>query len=220
MIVTDLPADVSYEDFEKLLYKYKDEGYIKEWKDKSVDGGVNYEIFFPKKQLAIEIKKDRSGKRIANKFKLIKQLPDDLLWLLDEKHKLKNFANKNEVIEYFTNYRLTIYTERKKKLVKILEERIKKNDELVKFIELVCKGKLKIRNRAKADIKVDMDSYKLPMELIGTPMSKCTIEERDELLAQNEAMKKELEYIRNTTEKQMYLNDLNNLKKEIEKDFK
>ena len=220
MIVTDLPADVSYEDFEKLLYKYKDEDYIKEWKNKSTDGGVNYEIFFPKKQLAIEMKKDRSGKRIANKFKLIKQLPDDLLWLLDENHKLKNFQNKNEVIEYFTLYRLSIYTERKKKLVKILEERIKKNDELVKFITLVCNGKLKIRNRAKADIKVDMDGYKLPMELISTPMSKCTIEERDELLKQNEEMKKELEYIKNTTEKQMYLNDLNNLKKEIEKDFK
>lgn len=220
MIVTDLPADVSYEDFEKLLYKYKDEDYIKDWKNKSTDGGVNYEIFFPKKQLAIEMKKDRSGKRIANKFKLIKQLPDDLLWLLDENHKLKNFQNKNEVIEYFTLYRLSIYTERKKKLVKILEERIKKNDELVKFIELVCKGKLKIRNRAKADIKVDMDGYKLPIELISTPMSKVTIEERDELLKQNEAMKKELEYIKNTTEKQMYLNDLNNLRKEIEKDFK
>jgi hypothetical protein len=151
---------------------------------------------------------------------LIKQLPDDLLWLLDENHKMKNFQNKNEVIEYFTLYRLGIYSERKKKLVKILEERIKKNDELVKFIELVCKGKLKIRNRAKADIKVDMDGYKLPMELISTPMSKVTIEERDELLKQNEAMKKELEYIKNTTEKQMYLNDLNNLKKEIEKDFK
>ena len=220
MIVTDLPADVSYEDFEKLLYKYKDEDYIKEWKNKSTDGGVNYEIFFPKKQLAIEMKKDRSGKRIANKFKLIKQLPDDLLWLLDENHKLKNFQNKNEVIEYFTLYRLGIYSERKKKLVKILEERIKKNDELVKFITLVCNGKLKIRNRTKADIKVDMDGYKLPMELISTPMSKCTIEERDELLKQNEEMKKELEYIKNTTEKQMYLNDLNNLKKEIEKDFK
>ena len=166
------------------------------------------------------MKKDRSGKRIANKFKLIKQLPDDLLWLLDENHKLKNFVSKKDVIEYFVNYRIGIYTERKKKMVKILEERIKKNDELVKFITLVCNGKLKIRNRAKADIKVDMDGYKLPMELISTPMSKCTIEERDELLKQNEEMKKELEYIRNTTEKQMYLNDLNNLKKEIEKDFK
>jgi len=220
MNVTDLPADVSYEDFEKLLNKFEDEDYIKSWKNKSVDGGVNYEITFPKKQLAIEMKKDRSGKRIANKFKLIKQLPNDLLWLLDENHKLKYFQNKNEVVEYFVNYRLGIYTERKKKMVKILEERIKKNDELVKFIELVCKGKLKIRNRSKADIKVDMDSYKLPMELISTPMSKVTIEERDELLKQNEEMKKELDYIKNTSEKQMYINDLNNLKKEIEKDFK
>ncbi len=219
MIVTDLPADISYEDFEKLLNKFEDEDYIKSWKNKSVDGGVNYEITFPKKQLAIEMKRDRSGKRIANKFKLIKQLPDDLLWLLDENHKLKNFQSKLDVIEYFVNYRLTIYTERKKKLVKILEERIKKNDELVKFIELVCKGKLKIRNRSKKDIKTDMDGYKLPMDLISTPMSKVTIEERDELLRQNIEMKKELDYIKNTTEKQMYINDLNNLYKELEKDF-
>ena len=166
------------------------------------------------------MKKDRSGKRLANRFKLIKMLSSDLLWLLDENHKLKNFQNKNEVVEYFVNYRLTIYTERKKKLVKILEERIKKNDELVKFITLVCNGKLKIRNRSKKDIKIDMDVQKLPMELISTPMSKVTIEERDELLKQNEEMKNELEYIKKTTEKQMYLNDLANLKKEIEKDFK
>ena len=112
MTVTDLPADVSYEDFEKLLIKFKDEEYIKDWKNRSVDGGVNYEISFPKKQLAVEVKKDRSGKRIANKFKLIKALPDDLLWLLDEKHKLKNFANKKEVIEYFVNYRLCLSASR------------------------------------------------------------------------------------------------------------
>lgn len=220
MIVTDLPADVSYEDFEKLLNKFEDESYIKNWKNRSVDGGVNYEITFPKKQLAVEMKKDRSGKRLANRFKLIKMLSSDLLWLLDENHKLKYFQNKNEVVEYFVNYRLTIYTERKKKLVKILEERIKKNDELVKFITLVCNGKLKIRNRSKKDIKIDMDVQKLPMELISTPMSKVTIEERDELLKQNEEMKNKLEYIKKTTEKQMYLNDLANLKKEIEKDFK
>ena len=220
MIVTDLPADISYEDFEKLLYKYKDEDYIKDWKNKSVDGGVNYEITFPKKQLAIEMKRDRSGKRLANKFKLIKQVPEDLLWLLDENHKLKYFQNKNEVVEYFVNYRMTIYTERKKKLVKILEQRYKENSDLVKFIELVCKGKLKIRNRSKADIKIDMDEFKLPMALISTPMSKCTIEERDELLKENEAIKNELDYIKKTTIQQMYLNDLEELKKKFEKEFK
>ena len=35
-----------------------------------------------------------------------------------------------------------------------------------------------------------------------------------------EEIKKELEYIRNTSEKQMYINDLNALRKELEKDFK
>lgn len=219
MIVNDLPADVSYENFEKLLNKYEDSGWIKSWKDKSVDGGVQYEITFPKKQLMVELKKNKTGLHIVNKLKLIKQLPEDLLWLLDENHKLKNFQNRNEIVEYFTTYRLKIYTDRKKKLVKILEQRYKENSDLVRFIELICKGKLKIRNRAKADIKVDMDKEKLPINLISTPMSKCTIEERDELLKQNEAIKKELEYIKKTTEKQMYLNDLDELKKNIEKDF-
>ena len=65
-----------------------------------------------------------------------------------------------------------------------------------------------------------MDKEKLPIELISTSMSKCTIEERDELLKQNEEIKKELEYIKNTTEKQMYLNDLKELRKIIEKDIK
>ena len=105
-------------------------------------------------------------------------------------------------------------------LVKIIQERVDRNDELVKFINLVCNGKLKIRNRSKKEIKVDMDAVKLPMELISTPMSKVTIEERDELLKQNEELKKELEYIKNTTENQMYLNDLTKLYKELEKDFK
>ena len=65
-----------------------------------------------------------------------------------------------------------------------------------------------------------MDGYKLPMNLISTPMSKVTIEERDELLKENEAIKKELDYIKKTTIKDMYIKDLQDLRKELEKDFK
>lgn len=220
MTITDLPADMTYVEFEKLLNKLCEKEYIKDYKNLSEDGKVNYEILFPKKQLSIELKKDRTGKRIANIFKLIKELPDDLLWVLDENHKLKFFNTKIELIEYFINWRIKIYSDRKKRLVKILEERYKENSVLVKFIELVCKGKLKIRNRSKADIKIDMDKEKLPINLISTAMSKCTIEERDELLKQNEEIKKELDYIKNTTEKQMYINDLKTLRKTLEKEIK
>jgi len=220
LIVTDLPCDTTYVDFEKILNKLCDNEYIKDYKDKSEDGNVHYEITFPKGQLAKIMKRESGDAKLAAKFKLVKALPQDLLWLLNENNKLKYYQDKYAVIKYFVNWRLTIYEQRKKKLVKILNERLKKNDELIRFIELVCKGKLKIRNRSKVDIKVDMDGYKLPMELISTPMSKVTIEERDELLKQNENIRKELEYIKNTSEKQMYLDDLNNLRKEIEKDFK
>ena len=220
MTITDLPADTSYEDFEKLLNKFKDKEFIKEWKNKSVDGGVNYEVTFPKKQLEIELKKDKTGMKLANMFKLIKQVPDDLFWLLDENHKLKYFANMYDVVKYFVDFRLKVYDERKTKMVSILEERYKENSNLVRFIELVCKGKLKIRNRSKVDIKLDMDIYKLPMSLISTPMSKCTIEERDELLRQNKEIEEELAYIKKTTTKQMYINDLDKLYSDLEKDFK
>ena len=220
MTITDLPADTSYEDFEKLLNKFKDKEFIKEWKNKSVDGGVNYEVTFPKKQLEIELKKDKTGMKLANMFKLIKQVPDDLFWLLDENHKLKYFANRYDVVKYFVDFRLKVYNERKTKMVNILEERYKENSNLVRFIELVCKGKLKIRNRSKVDIKLDMDIYKLPMSLISTPMSKCTIEERDELLRQNKEIEEELAYIKKTTTKQMYINDLDKLYSDLEKDFK
>ena len=220
MTVTDLPADTSYEDFEKLLNKFKDKEFIKEWKNKSIDGGVNYEVIFPKKKLGVEMKKDKTGMKLANMFKLIKQVPDDLFWLLDENHKLKYFANRYDVVKYFVDFRLKVYDERKTKMVSILEEKYKENSNLVRFIELVCKGKLKIRNRSKVDIKLDMDIYKLPMSLISTPMSKCTIEERDELLRQNKEIEEELAYIKKTTTKQMYINDLDKLYSELEKDFK
>lgn len=220
LVVTDLPADVSYEGFEKILNKMVDSQYLKDWKNLSQDGNIVYECQFFKGQLTKLFKGKNSEQSIINKFKLVKQLPDDLFWLLDENHKLKYFKDKYDVIRYFTKYRLSIYELRKKKLVKILEEKYKNNSELVKFIELVCKGKLKIRNRSKLDIKVDMDGFKLPISLISTQMSKVTIEERDELLKQNEEIKKQLEYIKNTTEKQMYIDDLIHLKQSLIKDFK
>lgn len=220
IIIKDLPYDIDFDSFEKLLNKLVEKEEIKDWKNLSEGNNIEYHIDCRKGKWAKTLKGKLINQKIQNRFKLRKVVPDDLLWVIDENKKVRHFTSPHELIEYFVNFRLTKYIDRKKRLVKILTERLKKNDELVKFIELVCKGKLKIRNRSKKEIKVDMDSYKLPMELISTPMSKVTIEERDELLKQNEAIKKELEYIKKTTEKQMYINDLNDLRKQLEKDFK
>ena len=220
LTVKDLPYGTSFEDFEKLLNKYIDNEYIKDWKNQSNGDEIHYDIIFNKGDLTKELNGRSGVNKIINSFKLKQVVPQDLLWVLDENDKIKNFNSPKELIEYFVNFRLTIYKERKKRLVKILEERLKVNSDLCRFIELVCDGKLVITNHSKVDIGNDMKVFKLPMNLISTPMSKCTIEERNELLKENESIKKQLEYIKNTTEVQMYVNDLNDLKNELSKEFK
>lgn len=218
--VTDLTYDMDFDSFDKLLDRMIENEDIKSWSNHSSGDAIEYKIDCKKGKWASTLKGRTVGSKIEHKLKLKKTVPADLLWVVDENKKIRHFTHIKCLIEYFVNFRLTKYTERKKRLVKILEEKLKKNDELVKFIELVCSGKLKIRNRSKVDIKNEMREYKLPIELISTPMSRVTIEERDELLKQNESMRNELEYIKNTTEKQMYINDLNSLRKELEKDFR
>lgn len=218
--VTDLPYDWEFSKWEAHLNKMVEKEEIKEWADWSEEDSICYKINCKKGSWASSLKGKSINKKIEGKLKLRKVMPDDLLRVLDENKKIRDFRTPHEQIEYFVAFRLTKYTERKKRLTKLIEEKLKHNDDLIKFIELVCNGKLKIRNRSKKDIKADMDGFKLPMDLISTPMSRCTIEERDELLKQNQEIRKQLEYIKKTTEKQMYLNDLAELHKELEKDFK
>lgn len=216
LIITDLPYDVEYKDFEKLLNKLLDAQEIDDWSNYSEDGNVDYRINCSK---STWIKNSDIDFEIINMFKLRKQLPNDLLWVLDENKKVLHFENIKNLIAYFIDFRLKKYKDRKKRLVTLKEEQLKENSDLIKFIGLVCSGKLKIMNRSKADIKVDLEKKGLDMKLISTPLSKCTIEEMNELQLKNAELVKELDYLKRTTEKEMYLNDLKELRTNIVKDF-
>lgn len=216
LIITDLPYDVEYKDFEKLLNKLLDAQEIDDWSNYSEDGNVDYRINCSK---SAWVKKPDIDSEIINMFKLRKQLPNDLLWVLDENKKVLHFETIKDLIVYFIDFRLKKYKDRKKRLVALKEEQLKENSDLIKFISLVCSGKLKIMNRSKAEIKVDLEKKGLDIKLISTPLSKCTIDEMNELQLKNTELMNELDYLKRTTEKEMYLNDLKELRTNIAKDF-
>ena len=218
MIVTDLPYDQTFDSFEKLLNKAIEKGYIKDWLNYSEGNNINYEIVFEKGKLKKEI--DKTDTKLPNKFKLIKKVPEDQLYVIDEHNKVKYFETPNELIKYFVEFRLNIYNDRKIQLLKVLNEKLKVNLELCKFISLIINNKLIINNRKKEDIKKDLENYELPEKLINTSLSKLTKEEYDSLQNECEEIKQKIEYITNTTTVDMYINDLNELRKELEKDFK
>ena len=146
MSITDLPYDIDFDSFEKMLNKYVESGYIKDWKNFSQGTSIHYDIHFPKGALAKEIGRASVDTKLPNKFKLIKKMPEDLLWVLDENGKVKHFDTVNDLIIYFVDYRLKRYDNRKDRLVKVLNERLKQNSDMCKFIELVITGKVAATN--------------------------------------------------------------------------
>lgn len=219
MIITDLPYDMTFDDFEKMLNKYLETGYIKDWKNYSTGDKINYSILFDSGRLKKEIGQESTDTHLPNKFKLIKRVPADNLWVLDENGKVKNFINNIELIKHFVTVRLNKYNDRKSRLVDVLTKKYNENSDVCKFIKLVIEGKIKINNRPKADIKEDLKKYDLKDNMLIVPISKLTKEEYEALLKENESIKKELDYIKNTTIEEMYLKDLKELRKELENDF-
>lgn len=216
MIITDLPYDIEFDEFEKLLNKYCEKGNLKDWFNYSEGDNIKYELIFDKGTLRKEAKNEST---LINRFKLIKKVPENQLYVMDENNKVKYFETPLDLIKYFTEFRLKIYDDRKTRLLFVLNKKLKDNIDMCKFIDLIIKGKLIINNRPKIDIKKDMIKYELPDSLINTPISKLTKEEYEALLKENESIKKEIEYISNTTIKDMYLDDLKKLRKELINDF-
>lgn len=217
--ITDLPFDISYDKFEKKLNSFIDSGYIKDWKNFSHDNVLDYRILFNKSKLARNLQADKKEATIK-KLMLQSLVPDDLLYVLDENKKVKHFANKEELLQYFVKIRLNKYNDRKNLLVKVKEQQLKENKELCEFIELVTSGKLVINNRKITDIKEDLKNYNLPTSLLSVQISKLTKEEKEEIVEKSKKIEEELNYIKNTTIEQMYIDDLKNLKKELANDFK
>lgn len=217
MIINDLPYDMGYDDFERLLNKYIESGFIKDWFNYSTGNKIHYEILFEKGKLRKEAGK--TDVHLPNKFKLIKRMPENQLYVLDENNKVRYFETPSELIKYFAEFRLSVYEDRKTRLLKVLKERLTSNSDMCKFIELIITNKLIINNRPKSEIKADMKLHKLPDSLISTPISKLTKEEYEALLKENEEIKREIEYITKTTIEEMYLKDLKDLRKDLAADF-
>lgn len=217
--IKDLPFNMGYNDIEKKLNAMVEKGTIRDWKTYSHDDIIDYRLIFPKNMLSKEFAVGKQDKLIKS-LGLQSYTTKDILTVLDENKKIKLFDTKEDLIEYFVKLRLSKYTDRKTKMVSVLEDKLASNEELCKFIELVNNGTIVVSNRKTKDVKEDLKKHNISDRVLQIAISKLTDEEKNELLAKNAEMKKEIEYIKATSEKDMYINDLNTLRKELLNDFK
>jgi hypothetical protein len=140
---------------------------------------------------------------------------------LDEFGKLKIFENTSDIIKYFVNFRLTYYHKRKEFMLDKMNRDLKILGNRGRFIKAILDGKLKVNNVAKAQIiegieemgldKID-DSYDY---LLRMPIYSLTKEVFDKLKEDFSAKKEEIKALEATDPKDMYVQDLTELKKKF-----
>ena len=212
--ITELPPSMTYEKYEEILDKLCDNKDIVSYDDNCKDN-IDYTIKFTRADL-----EKYDDEKLVKLLKL-EESSTEIFSTLDEFGKLKIFENSTEIIEYFVNFRLTYYHKRKKFMLDKMQHELKILSNRGRFIKAILDEKLKVNNVSKPIIiqgieemgleKID-DSYDY---LLRMPIYSLTKELFEKLKEDFTAKKADIKKLEETDPKDMYLDDLNELKKKF-----
>jgi len=215
--VTEIPPSFTYERYEEWLNSLVDKKIIVDYEDNSADK-IEYILKFQRSILKEYITKDR----LANLLKIHSQETENLT-TIDEFGKLKIFSKAEDIVTHFVKIRLQFYHKRKAYLLEKLGRELLIISNKARFINDIIQGKLKVNNVAKDIIVKYLDDNKYDKVdnsytyLLSMPIYSLTKERFEELLKQKADKEAEIESTNKTEPKHMYISDLEQLKRTINK---
>lgn len=210
--ILELPPSMTYEKYEEILDKLVDNKDIVSYDDNCKDN-IDYTIKFQRSVL------EKLDDTALIKLLKLEESSTEIFTSLDEKGKLKIFETAEEIIEYFTNFRLTYYIKRKEYLLDKLNRELKILSNRGRFIKAILDEKIKINNVAKSEIIESIKSLGLDLVddsydyLLRMPIYSLTKELFEKLKEDFTKKKQEIKELEETDPKNMYLEDLQELKK-------
>ena len=212
--ITELPPSMTLEKYENVLDDLVEKKLIVSYDDNCKEK-IDYLVKFTREGLA----------KLDNEklFKLLKLEESSVenFNTIDENGKLKIFESAEDIVSYFVDFRMGYYHKRKEYLINKLESELKVLLNKGKFIKAILDGKLEVKNVSKDILITKMtelgldkieDSYDY---LLRMPIWSLTKELFDKLKEDFKNKKEEIEKIKNTDPKDMYLNDLTELDKKL-----
>lgn len=212
--ISELPPSMTYEKYEEILDKLIENKDIVSYDDNCKDN-IDY---------TIKMTRDVLSKMDDDKiFKLLKleETQTEIYSTLDESGKLKIFDCVEDIITYFTNFRLTYYHKRKEHMLNKMAYDLKVLSNRGRFIKAILDDKIKVNNVAKAQIIEQIESIGLEKiedsydYLLRMPIYSLTKELFEKLKEDFKSKKEEIEKLKTTDPKDMYLIDLDELKKKF-----
>lgn len=213
--VTEIPPSFTYEKYEELLNSLAEKKIIVDYEDNSSDK-IEYILKFQRSILKDYISKDK----LDTLLKIHSQETENLT-TIDENGKLKIFDKAEDIVTHFVDVRLGYYDKRKEYLLNKLKRELLIISNRARFIKDIIDENLKINNIPKDTIvnylsdnnydQVD-SSYGY---LLNMSIYTLTKEKFEDLLQQQKDKNAEIEIVSKTEPKDMYIKDLEALKKSL-----
>jgi DNA topoisomerase-2 len=207
---------------ENISLKYK---YIKNIMNNSNESDINFTIKIDNAQTLEKMEKvsDKGINGIEKTFSLVSSINMNNMHLYDSNITIKKYDSALKILDEYYTIRLEFYQKRKNLLLKKLHNEIQILKTKIKFIELVINKKINIFNIPKDKIVNILDSQKLlkldhepPFDyLIRMSFYSLTKEKIDELKKLFGDKQKLHDVIKKKTIQELWLEDLDELEKEI-----
>lgn len=205
--ITELPIGTYLDDIKETLAKLKEKDIIKDYDDNSTEQGFNIEVTCPRTTTSLPIEK------LYDYFKLISKDTENLtLWNANDK--LQVFKSASDIVDYFTNFRLDKYEERRLALIKVVEEEILDLDEKIRFINFYLENTGVFRNTPKKELieLLTKNEFVSPDKLLSMPIYNLTKDKIEEI---QKTLENKIQYLNTLQEDNatsMYVRELEELK--------
>lgn len=215
IVYTELMPSETFYSFETHLNEQMTKGQILDWENNSEDDAIEYVVHISPEKLQKLIKQNKHW----SVLKLGEYFRKPTLNFLDEHSKVRSFSTPEEVLKYFVNFRMSKYDDLKAAKIAALSGKIGKANMVKRFIDMYLKDEIKLNKVPIADVKKQLDTFKIDHYVLQSPISKLTIEEYNKLVDEIAALEKTKAYFEETSVTTLYLTDLKSFRKEILKDF-
>ena len=212
LIITEIPIQYSLKKYISVLDKLEEKKIIRKYKDLSEEDIFKFEIEAPMDFI------QKDDRYILEKLKLIQKEVENFS-TINEENSIKVFNNEYELFDNFFEVRLQYYTKRKEHQLKKLKEEIDFLKDRIKFINLILENKIVINKKSKKEIIEQAKQFDIKFieEHLKMQLWNLTKEKIDDLLNIIDTKENEYNELLNKTEKQIWLDELNELESALPK---
>ena len=233
--ITELPLGTWTDDYKEYLEKCIDGGSgngksnqttdIKSYVDMSTDKKVDITVQFAKGAIA-KLQGEKAQYDKCGLEKLLKMYTThsrNNMYLFDAEEKLVKFDTAEQIMDAFIPKRAEMYAKRKAAQIAQLRNELSVLSNKARFITYNLEDKIDLRRKTDSEVTRILEVHKFDRKddsynyLRKMPMDTVTKEKVDQLLKERDDKSAELSKLEATTEKQIWINELDNLLVEYDK---